>query len=190
MDIVSDISDVVKGVKQIFSDFSDVSAAFKYSYIFIHSRAASWPGLCRACCRSAWVIRCLSICPAWARGGPWGGPAAVAGIVAGRRVLGAASIVAGAGGAWVPVVRGGGRSAVQPGRVRLLRAAVAVVGPPLRLSSVLLSVDAGRGHGGGRSSCSGSCLRSGLFPNCIAGFQGVPSGFFPALPRRGLSQNP
>ena len=93
-------------------------------------------------------------------GGPWGGPAAVAGIVAGRRVLGAAVDRGGAGGAWVPVVRGGGRSAVQPGRLRLL-CMVPELGCVLRSAWAAclgcwrrcLPSMSGRDHGRGRSCC-------------------------------------
>ena len=91
------------------------------------------------------------------------------------------SIVVGAGGALVPVVRGGGRSAVQPGRVRLL-CMVPWLGPVLRSACLgcwwrCLASMRGGIMSAGAPVVAGSCSCSGLSPNCIAGFRDAWRGF-------------
>ena len=149
------------------------------------------------CCVGAVVVRLVGASAAlalWGCGGPWGGPAAGAGIVAGLLGSVLLSIVAGADGGPGPLAMVVAVSCPAWAGPPAGRAAVAVAGPLLCLLGLLAALPGVVSWPGSWRRAvlllSGSCLRSGFFPNCIAGFLGVPLGFFPALTRRGLSQNP
>lgn len=124
----------------------------------------------------------------WGCGGPWGGPAAGAGIVAGRLGSVLLSIVAGADGGPGPLAVAVSCPAWAGPPAG--RAAVAVAGPLLCLPGLLAALPGVVAWPGSWRLAvlllSGSCSYSGLFPNCIAGFRGVPLGVFAALTRRGL----
>ena len=99
------------------------------------------------------------------------------------------SIVAGAGGALVPVVCGGGRSAVQRGRVRLL---CMVPGPwPVLRSACLgcwwrgLASSLAVIVAAGGSAAVGVLFLFGSLPQVHSRVSGVPVGLFPALTRLG-----
>ena len=202
MDIVSDISDVVKEVKQIFQIFlmfprRSYFPTYSYSAggvlegiasgvlpVYLSSVGA-WRVLWASCAAlvmasGVWAGRPLSwLCVAVAGRGAvlLPGPVSWPGVVSSVPL----SIVAGAGGALVPVVCGGGRSAVQRGRVCLL---CMVPGLGCVLRSACLGCWRRPWLGSWRRAVlfavlllSGSCFRSGLFPNCIAGFRDDLGGF-------------
>lgn len=126
--------------------------------------------------------------PAGVLGGVGGVPS---GVGAGRRLPGAVGAVAGRGAVLlhcvgsVPgvvssvllsIVASYGGAWVQVGRVRWPWWCLSAVQPGLL--AVLPGVVAGAGSCQRRSCVrSGSCLCSGLFPNCIAGFQVYPDRF-------------
>ena len=116
--------------------------------------------------RRGWASAVLAL---WGCGGPWGGPAVWAGIVAGRRVLGAA---------------------VDRGRVRLL-CMVPGLGCVLRsaclgcwrrcMASSLAVIEAAGGPAVG-----GVLFPFGSLPQVHSRVAGIPGQVFAALTRRGL----
>ena len=129
----------------------------------------------------------------WGCGGPWGGPAAGAGIVAGRRCLGAAVDhggrwrCLGADGPWwwsvrcpawagPPAVHGAGAGVCSPLRLGCWRRC---------LASSLAGI-----MGAGGPAAVGVLFLFGSLPQVHSRVSGVPAGVFPALTRRGLAPQP